>query len=327
VRGKGLEVLRKVLTILPVVRANQGIRVEDLSAQTGIPEAEIVSDLPQLVNLCGVPPYSPADLVDLEIDGDRVRIHFADQFRRPVRLTLPEALALDLALAGWEQEEEGPFAAAVAGIREKVRGALSPEVAEGVGRATERISSVSGPGRAGRTVAGLSEAMTRQVEVEIEYFSKRSGRLGRRAIRPYGIYEQDGHWYVVAFDVSSAEVRTFRADRIRSTDTTDRDYEIPEDFEVARYRRKGPPEPEEPSIEARIRFDAEVARFARESFPASGLTEHADGGVTATVHASATAWLVSELMKWGAGAKVRGPAALEAALLESARKTLARYGR
>ena len=43
--------------------------------------------------LCGVPPYSPVDLVDLSIQGDRVSIRFAEPFGRPVRLTLPEAIA------------------------------------------------------------------------------------------------------------------------------------------------------------------------------------------------------------------------------------------
>jgi predicted DNA-binding transcriptional regulator YafY len=163
--------------------------------------------------------------------------------------------------------------------------------------------------------------------VRIEYFSKRSGRLAARTIRPYGIFEQRGHWYVVAFDESRDEIRTFRADRIREAHTTGVDYEIPEDFEVARYRRSGPPEPEEPAIEAEIRFDAEVARFVRDGFPASALDEHPDGGVTATVRASGTAWLVSELLKWGAAARVVGPDALREALLDGATKTLARYGR
>jgi predicted DNA-binding transcriptional regulator YafY len=323
----GLAVLRKVLTSLPGGRANQGIRGEDLSRQTGISVEEIVTELPQLVNLCGVPPYSPADLVDLEIEGDRVRIHFADQFRRPVRLTLPEALALDMALAGWEEEEEGPFAAAVTGIRAKVRGALSPDVAESVGEAAKRISSVSGPGRAGQMVARLSDAMSRQVEVRIEYFSKRSGRLAARTIRPYGVFEQRGHWYVVAFDDSRDEIRTFRADRIREAESTGVDYEIPDEFEVGRYRRSGPPEPEEPAVEAEIRFDAEVARFVRDGFPASAIEEHEGGGVTATVRASGTAWLVSELLKWGAAAEVVGPDELRDALRGAAEQALARYGR
>jgi len=167
-KGGGLVVLRKVLAILPLVQAHQGITVAELSRLTGIPEEEIAGDLPNLVNLCGVPPYSPIDLVDLEVEGDRVTIRFADQFRRPVRLTLKEALALELALTGFTDEDAGPFAVAVEGIREKVRSALSPQVAHEVSQAGEHITAVRSPGLAGKMLRVLKDAMSRQVIVTIE---------------------------------------------------------------------------------------------------------------------------------------------------------------
>ena len=47
--------------------------------------------------MCGVPPYFPHDYIAFSLDGDRVYIRFADQFRRPVSLNPLEALALKLA--------------------------------------------------------------------------------------------------------------------------------------------------------------------------------------------------------------------------------------
>jgi predicted DNA-binding transcriptional regulator YafY len=325
VRG-GLGLLRKVLAILPVVQANQGIRVKDLSRLTGIPASEIVTDLPRLVNLCGVPPYSPMDLVDLHVEGDRVSIRFANQFRRPVRLTLAEALALDLALAGLDREEDEKLASAVRGIREKVRAALTPEVAEGLEQTTDRISSVPGPGRAGRTVARLKEALSRQVEVRIEYFSRGSGRLGTRVVCPYGVYEQAGHFYIVAWDHESEDLRTFRADRIRSAELTETEYEIPDEFEVGSFRRTGPPEPAGPAISATIRFRPdEASRFAREDFPAQETRDEPDGSMVATIRTSSLAWLTAELLMWGGWAEVEGPKELRNELRDRARATLALY--
>ncbi len=321
-----LDRLRKVLALLPVVQASQGIRLADLSRQTGIAPEEIVSDLAHAVNLCGVPPYSPVDFVDLEIEGDRVSIRFAESFRRPVRLTLGEALALDMALAGWEELGEEPFAAAVASIRRKVREALSPEVAEEVEHAGRRISAVPPPPRAARLLALVKEALARQRELEMEYYSAGRGVLSRRTIRPYGVYEHAGRWYVVAWSGPSGEVRTFRVDRIRTAEIGKAEYEIPEEFDVSRYRLRGPPEPERPSLEARIRFRPDAARFARDRFPASEVREEEDGSVVVVVRASETAWLVSELLRWGEDARVLDPPGLEETVRERARRTLARYG-
>lgn len=325
-KGGGVEVLRKVLRILPLVQGNQGIRVSELARQSGIPEEEIMTDLPALVNLCGVPPYSPMDLVDLEIEGDRVKIRFADQFKRPVRLTLREAIALDMALAGWEERGEGPFGRAVSSLRKKVRDAVAPEVADEVSRAGARIGAPADVGQPGRIVSLMKEAVGRQVAVRMEYFSRNSGRLSEREVHPYGIYEQGGHWFLVGLEPVSGLVKTFRADRVRMATLTARDYEIPLDFDVGRYRREGPVEPEGEALEVKVRFDPESARFAREEFPASEWEEHPDGSVVATVKTNRTFWLVSELLPWGGHVSIRSPDSFRVELADQAGAALALYG-
>jgi proteasome accessory factor C len=326
-KQKGLGVLRKVLTILPLVQANQGIRVAELARLTGIPEQELAGDLPDLVNLCGVPPYSPVDLVDLEVEGDRVTIRFADQFRRPIRLTLREALALDMALAGFAKEDAGPFADAVRGLRAKVRAALSPEVARDVNQAGKRIGLVGSPGLAGKILSVLKDALLRQVEVRVEYFSRSSGKLSPRTLRTYGFYEQSGHWYVVAWSVERERLMTFRADRIRSVVPLKMEYVIPEEFEVATYRQSGPPDAEGKGVSVTIRFEPEVARFAREGFPAVEFRDEEDGGVVAHLTVTGHAWLVSELLRWGGGATVLSPPEIRRELRERVAEALAQYGR
>ena len=44
--------------------------------------------------MCGVYPYTPDALIEVDLDGGRVWVHFADWFRRPLRLNAPEGLAL-----------------------------------------------------------------------------------------------------------------------------------------------------------------------------------------------------------------------------------------
>ena len=322
--GDRLALLRKALLILSVAQGEHGIRLSELARRTGVSAEEIVSELPRLVNLIGVPPYSPMDLVDLEIKGDRVTLRFARQFRRPVLLTLSEAFALTMALAGWEREE-GPFVKAVRGIREKVRGALDPEVARRIEGASPAISAVAGPGQAPALVALLLKALSRQVATRISYFSRSSGGLAERIFEPWGVYEQEGHFYFVGPCLPPGRVVTLRADRIREARLTKDEYVIPDDFEVAQFRREGPPDPEEPTLCARIRFEPEIARFARELFPGSDLEEDPDGALRMTVRTTGRFWLVAELLRWGAQASVLEPPDLRAELLARARETLTQY--
>jgi len=265
------------------------------------------------------------DLVDLSIQGDRVSIRFAEPFGRPVRLTLPEALALFMALAGWEESGEGPFGRAVISIRDKVRAALSPEVAMELDQTVGRISAVEGPGRAVAVVSALKDALNRQVEVQVEYFSKSSGTLSTRRVLPYGIYEKSGRFYLAGWSDPPGRVVTLRADRVRGVAPTDSEYEIPEDFEVARFRQERVPEPAAPELTARIRFDVDASRWAKEFFPATTIEEEEDGAVVATVRTSGRFWLVSELLLWGGRSRVLEPDELREDLAARARETLSQY--
>jgi proteasome accessory factor C len=264
--------------------------------------------------------------VDLQVDGDRVYIRFADQFRRPVRLTPREAMAVEMALAGWQEEAGGPFAEAVASIREKVRMAYAPELAEDVQAAQARIAAVSPVGLAGRMLRELKDALALQVEVRMEYFSRSSGGLSTRVVRPYGIYERAGRWYLVAYEVEKGEVRTFRADRIRSAELLDLEYEIPDEFEVADLQAEAHPDPESPAIEVTVRFDPDYARYVREDLPASRSRTLPDGSLRATLKVTGEAWLLGELLRWGGHAVVEDPPEFAERLARRAARVLEMYG-
>ena len=106
--------VRHALTIIPLIQARQGITIDELMEATGLDEVEISEELQNLVMLCGVPPYSPNNYVSLWIEDRQVYIRFAEQFERPVRLVVPEALAL---LKLWIDQ----------GATGTVRGILSPK--------------------------------------------------------------------------------------------------------------------------------------------------------------------------------------------------------
>jgi predicted DNA-binding transcriptional regulator YafY len=165
------------------------------------------------------------------------------------------------------------------------------------------------------------------VEVSIVYFSKTRGRLGRRILRPHGLFEREGHYYVVGWCDPPGRVITLRVDRIREVEEGAEEYEIPDDFEVSTYRMDSLPEPEGPAHRVRVRFDPDVARFARELFPAQDLEEAEDGAIVATVRTNGVYWLVSEILRWGRGAEVLSPPEFREEVVSRARSALERYGR
>lgn len=315
--------LRHALTIIPLIQSHQGMTVAELARRTGLTESEITDEVGKLVMMCGVPPYQPNNYVSLWIQGGRVYIRFAEQFERPVRLVLHEALALLLALKPLEAQEH-PFHKAVRGLRKKILDALAPE-ARGAFRRAEKSLYVQHKEAGGR-IAQLREAMARCRELRIVYWSAHRAAISERVIRPYGMVEHGGDWYVIAHDSARGKPVSFRVDRIREAELLDSEYEVPAEFDVQRWNADRDFVPPAGKTLARVRFSREAAKFAREELPARDLTPFPDGTLEADVPVASEAWFLSWLFQFGDGAEVLAPPELREKVRASCRAVLAYYG-
>ena len=85
--------LQRLLAVVPWVAARDGPRLDDVCTRFDCREDELVDDL-QMLFLCGLHPYTPDMLIDVDIADGRVWIRYADYFARPLKLTPAEGLAL-----------------------------------------------------------------------------------------------------------------------------------------------------------------------------------------------------------------------------------------
>ncbi|HWL65262.1 MAG TPA: protein pafC, partial [Actinomycetota bacterium] len=85
--------LSRILLLLPYAIQHPGVTVGELAGKFGIDKRDLLDDL-NLVFLCGLPGYGPGDLIDVDLDEDRVYVRMADYFAAPLRLAPAEALVL-----------------------------------------------------------------------------------------------------------------------------------------------------------------------------------------------------------------------------------------
>ena len=95
------------------------------------------------------------------------------------------------------------------------------------------------PEIAGR-LSKLESAISKQRTVKFSYWSPVRDRVDERTVNPYALRRDRGTWYVVGHDLDAAEVRTFRVSRVRGdirfATRRERDFRLPEDFQVDAYR-------------------------------------------------------------------------------------------
>ena len=303
-----LDRIRRCLAMVPLIRARPGIRIPELASMFGVTDAEIREDITEVLTLCGVPPYLPHNYFVFQIDGDRVRIKFAEHLRRPVHLTLQEALAIDLALRGVGSGRVPPFGDAAARLREKVRTLLKGGEREALDALDRSVAGKAAPEPVTHAIARLKEAMSRNVAARIVYYTAGRDAVTEREIEPYGLVDHNGIWYVIARDPVKARELPFRVDRIRSIELTTRPYEVPDDFTTQTYRREEMYVEGGDEVPVRVRFSERVAAWVAEGAPRRDLDERPGGEVVRTYRTGPRArWLYALVARFGADAEVLSP--------------------
>lgn len=209
---------RRMMALLPLLTRGAEMPLTVLAATVGATPAEVAADIATL-SLCGMPPYSPDELVDAYVDGDVVRVLAAPPaLRQPLRLTPAEGAALAAALEACGRSAGDPLR------RKLVEASSSPadtvELALAVRAATE-------PGGVAEIHAMMASAVREHEAVRIEYFSAGRGEVTQRVIEPWALGLDRGAWYVSAFCRAADAQRVFRLDRIHRIEPTGETFSPP----------------------------------------------------------------------------------------------------
>ena len=306
-RSNADERLRRLLALVPWVASQDGPTIEEVCARFDCTERELLADL-DLLFVCGVHPFTPDTLIEVDVTDGRVWIRYADWFARPLRLTPAEGLALVAAgsalLSEPGTDPEGPLARGLA----KLAAVLGVDPDEAV-----EIELGDAPAE---VLATMREAAAARRRVEVDYYSYGKDRWSRRRIDPYRVFSQAGQWYVPAYSHDAGGERLFRVDRMRDPVVLDETFEPPaEEPTSAVYH----PRPDDPVVTLAL---SPESRWVVEQYPMESVDERADALVV-TLRVSEQAWLERLLLRLGPRARVvegaEGVAAVAAA------KVLARY--
>ena len=219
------ERLGRLLAIVPWVAAHDGPEVEEVCRRFGIAEKELLADL-DLLFLCGVHPFTPDTLIEVDVADGRVWIRFADYFRAPLRLTPPEGLALVAAgaalLAMPGADPDGALARALAKL-ETVLGV-------GAGESFDvELGAVRQP-----VLDAVRQGTDQHRMVEINYYSFGRDGHSERVVHPWRVFNHAGQWYVDGWCELARAERLFRVDRISPAVLTDRRFDAPTPAAVRR---------------------------------------------------------------------------------------------
>jgi proteasome accessory factor BC len=146
------------------------------------------------------------------------------------------------------------------------------------------------PGR----LAKLESAISKQRTVKFGYHSISRDEERERTIDPYALLLDGGRWYVIGHDHDRDEVRTFRVSRIRGdirlATRRERDFRLPEEFDVEAYRNRAEWQIGDIAGEARIEVGGDTAWWVERVYGRAG---RLDDGVFVTEYSG-----LDSLARW-----------------------------
>lgn len=310
--------VRDLLFLVSYLRKNPAAPLRDVAKLLKVPPEEVVSYVQSLV-LCGKPPFSPGDFIDIELAGGKLHLQLDQKLGRPLRFTPQEAVALTIALRTIAESKAERFSATARALLQKTRSRLGEDIAKKVEEIQPRIGMGADANEIEERLRALQRAVEARTAVDVVYYTVSRDDIATRRLHPYLTVQHAGVWYVVAHDERSSQVRVFRVDRFGTVTTTDVRFTVPSTFDPSRYRLSRMFLPGQQVREARVLLRPPAAGAFVDRWKPRKVEARKAGAVEVVIDYVSPAALAAWLLPYGPLATVLDPPEVREALLSRAR--------
>lgn len=196
----------RLLDLVPYLTSHQGIELKKLADGFGVSQAQMVADLTTLW-MCGLPGYTPLELMELSFDSGLVTIHNAETLSHPRTLSDEESIALllglDLLIRSLPQDRTDLKNLAAQLVEKLAARSNLPAKLTAVPAVSESVRSL------------VESAIAKKQSVEITYHSSYSDSITTRIVHPLELRSADGFEYLWGICERARGFRSFRLDRIQ----------------------------------------------------------------------------------------------------------------
>jgi len=322
--GKVSKRLNRMLLLVPYISNNEGVSIEALSKKFGVSRKEILGDLDTLM-MCGIPEYTPGDLIEYYIEGGRVYIRQADYFSRPLRMTREEATVLLIAGRALQRagiiSSRGPLTSALRKVEKMLSTSEQSEVEDVAGRIWVEMKSY---GKKWRRI--IEKGLINRNNLLIDYYSYSTDEVKRREVEPLSLIFSRGYWYLLAWCHLAGDVRLFRLDRILSVRLTKSLSEKREEIEDRLPEVIGEYRPCRKSYRVKLKFKGREGRRIVEEWPVASVRENRDGTLSVSLRTRSLSWVSNYLLKFGDRVEIEAPQELRELVSRKAEMLLDAYG-
>jgi proteasome accessory factor C len=195
----------RAMDIIPYVLENPGISIEKLAAKFGVNQKQIIKDL-ELIFLCGLPGYTPYELIDLTFEDGLVTIIDPQLFDKPRKFTETEGVIITLGLILLKKSiSVTDRIQSIDDLTSKLSAKFKVSLSTSIGDYDKPVFYDE-----------ILRSINKGTNLTIEYISISEDLVSHRSIKPMRVSIKNGFYYLYATDLEIESDRIYRIDQIKS---------------------------------------------------------------------------------------------------------------
>jgi proteasome accessory factor C len=295
-----VEKAARLLDLVPFITTHQGIALSELAEEFNLSQSELLSDLNTLW-MCGLPGYTPLELIDLEFESGYVSIRNAEVLQRVRLLTKQELviilLGLDILRSSLDPKRED-LQTAISGLTRRIK-----EIVGNVATASPIVDSTH------RAI--ITQAICSRMDLTVKYHSTIRDSVAERVITPLELSLDLGFEVLNAYCHSAEGFRTFRLENMRSVELAGSSVNVPEPSDISDYQWQ---------LLIKSRF-----RTSSERFRSTYKPRESSAGEQVKVNSFSQDWLLRNAVSTLASVEVQLPVSARSLIAEKCQQTLELY--
>ena len=290
------------MDLIPYVLENPGVSIAELSAKFSVTQAQIESDL-QLVFMCGLPGYTPYELIDVAFEDGVVSVIDPQVLDKPRKFSSNEIVVIALGLKILIDINQ-TNSTALTKLKQ-----LSEKIAK---LGSNKSILMAGDVSAFPFFEIISKSISEQRILDLQYHSLIKDQITQRLVLPEKLYFLNGSLYLAALDIDIDSDRVFKVDLIKEC-------KVGEQMAAKKVL--------ESSIETTVILDVQKQNRNFIERNSSIITAIQENGDSTRVHlqVSNLEWIKLTVLSNAPGITVVSPELLATVVKQSARDLLALY--
>jgi proteasome accessory factor C len=213
-----IQEVARLLDLVPFLSTHSHISLKELASEFGVSEKEMAQELTSL-SMCGLPGYTPYELIEVFFDSGFVTINNHDPLDLPRALTNIEISSLLIGLSMMSESSTGDVKlhGAIEDLKAKLSQLLNSESQVHVNPPSAEVTDIQ-------------RAIAERRLLRFTYLSPATVALDDREVEPYDLTTDQGKLYLRAYCRRAEALRLFRVDRMRNM--TLGDSFIPQEREI-----------------------------------------------------------------------------------------------